>query len=540
MIGTWWKDLLSLLSVIWTRDPQEVERRRELRRIRVRLRSLQPPVYRAAAAQVLPAFAEQVLAVARLLKPICLLLQKTTRNSDPRLADRYQDFLLEALLPEDLRRMFGRLQEQAVQDRLSGSDSPEEEMERLKQEHAEFVRELSASALERVDEEMADLEAVADLCRYDYMKLLRMFDPYFPADPLASPAESVPQAVQYEFLPVEGGRILGELQDFYFVLAPVRLLPGLEGNLDTLLLRLQREKAEHSRETLLKTCSRLRGFLERALAGETVLDLIRILQNDPAFQPEAGKERLSFREIYLERFSRRFREVGEQILWERREKALADEIRELFQDADLLEIIGYDDEIAATLAERGFSTFTQVRTLRLLRSFVCSLFEGNIRDPVKRLLVEGYFADRTFQESLSDTFLGCETIRDSIDRFEQELRGGELLALQTLRQYLKQDEQGKPIGPVLNKMVDTIDYSARKLVEEGAGLFYRLGNLLYEILGDLKKSAPERVTNIKVIGGNYNRDFLQGLLAGYGDLRSFVRIMSRFTVLQPAFRPGDM
>lgn len=527
-MSSFWERLLNLLSVLWSRDSREAMRRSEIRKLRLALRSLQPPVYRHSTSQLLPGFAERVLALRQHLAPIAALLGATLRNAEPRLADRYRDELVELRLPDDLLSRLELLREEALRERLAASPAPAEELHKADLEMAELLRASTYSACGPIDEELTDLELLADLCQYDFLKLLRWFDPRLPSD--ADPAA----ATRHRFQAVSGLQVLGELEDLHFVLAPLRISEGMERDLVVLLVRLQRERASETREPLIQALARLRSFLEHSLNPSILLSLIRILQGDPFLQITFPRQQRPALKPYLDRFIQRYRAAGERLLRETREKALDQEIRKLFPGAELLEIGGYGEALGRSLAEAGFTPFGWVRPLRLLRSFACAHFERGIREGVSRLVEEGVFADPAFQENLGAAFRGCDAIREKIDGFEEQMRGADPVSSRALQEQLNSHLQGRPAGATLNRIVEAIDGKARMLVETGAAALYNLGSLLFAALIDLKAASPERVKNLKSIGGARNREFLQSLAQSYGTIRSFVSVLGHFTPLPGA------
>ena len=520
----WWDRLLRLLAALWPRDSREAMRRGEMRKIRLALRSLHPPVYRPSSAQLLPGFAERVLDLRQHLAPVTQLLDRTLRNGEPRLAERFRDELVELHLPDELLSRLEMLREEPLRERLAQTASPAEELKRLDREVVELLRACSDCAI-AVDEPLTDLDYLADLCRYDFPQLLRAFDPRFPTEPEAA-AET-----RHRFQPVDGRQVLGELEDLYFLLASARFPEGMERDLVALLIRLQRERAAETREPLLQALARLRGFLEHSFPPSLVLHLIRALQGDPFLQLEFPRERRASLQPYLDRFVRRYRASAERLLREGRERALEQDVQRLFAGVELLQIEGYGDELVQSLTEAGLPPFRHVRPLRLLRSFACTHFDRRIRDGVLKLLEEGVFGDRTFQHSLVEAFRGCEALREKFEAFELGLKSEDPASSRALREHLQRLGLGKPLSPAAGRTVEAIDERARRLLEEGAAVVFNLGGLLFGLLNDLKTGGAERVKNLRSIGGARNRELLEGLAQGYGAIRGFVQIIGHFTSL---------
>ena len=94
------------------------------------------------------------------------------------------------------------------------------------------------------------------------------------------------------------------------------------------------------------------------------------------------------------------------------------------------------------------------------------------------------------------------------------------------------EKPSKQTAAALNKLVDQINGRANKLIEEGTNLFYNLANMLLDVINDYKQQAPVHVTNMKVIAGAKNREFIGALVQEYNESIKFIRVMKNFTVLR--------
>ena len=135
------------------------------------------------------------------------------------------------------------------------------------------------------------------------------------------------------------------------------------------------------------------------------------------------KERRDFVESYRRRLAQQFEKDRERLQRERHESVVAADIKSLFADGDIMEVDGYDDETDAYLRRESPNGFSYVKPLRILKTFVLAAFDSSIKEPVKRLLVEGYFDNKGFQNNLANIIYQCERSAGRIDEFEASLRG---------------------------------------------------------------------------------------------------------------------
>lgn len=517
----WWETLLNLILALLNRDPAEAQRRRALRRLQEAVKNSAPPLYRPSSGQVQPGLADHLLVLARTLQPFERLLDRTLRAEDPHLGERFLDSVIEARLPEVWRTKAERLCYGAMRERLSAAVDAREEWRRLDGELLELSRLSSSPSFRQLEEALAGLKALNDLSRYDFERLLREFDPQFS---MTAPAPRSFQAV-------EGDQILPHLLDLHFVLASVSVTPDLQEDLGRLLERLEGGRSEESRAALHQSLVRLQKSLD-LVSVPLLADLLRVLQGDPSFQPAVDREKTSYGEAWMSRLDLRYRLARDRILREDREREVAGLVRDLFQGAEISGVAGYGEEISRTLTENGFPALRWVRPLGILAAFIRLRFEQGPRELIKKLLVEGQYDDRSFENTLSGTFYGCAGLGEQIDQFSESMSGEDHISSGSIGHYLEQHNQGKAVTAVLNKLVETVDQRAGRLVEDGAKLFYGLAGLLTEVLAALRQTEPARIVNLRSIGGSGNREYLMGLTRSLGEVRTLAEILGAFTVLR--------
>jgi hypothetical protein len=94
-------------------------------------------------------------------------------------------------------------------------------------------------------------------------------------------------------------------------------------------------------------------------------------------------------------------------------------------------------------------------------------------------------------------------------------------------------KNGKSVGYALNKLIETINNMALKIIEENTNLFYSFQGVISEIIKDSKQRAPQLISNIKVIGGDKNQEFTGNLADALKKLELFTSIMKNFTIIRP-------
>jgi uncharacterized protein (UPF0305 family) len=488
------------------------------------LAELKPPYYRPKQNLVLPGFAHAIHHFYALLRPLAELARSTIANSDIRISQRYFDYLIDRRLPsaeQERKRFFAY---EGMSERIQASLRPEEELESIIREFQVFLGALDALGSRAVNADLYEVERFIDLCRHDYERIIGLFDPSANIDD----ARYKP-----DFAPIPGEQVLPELVDFYYLTESFIFSPQLRENVLYLLEKRQPDSFDEAKKAKIdKLFSQLGKTVSERLSKDILLTLIRVVKEEPGYTPSTPRERRDFLDAYRRRLVTQFDKDRERILREQHESAIAADIRNLFGDSEILEIDGYDEEHDSFLRRESPSGFIWIKPLRILKTFIAGDFEPQLKESIKRVLVEGYFDNKGFQNNLANILYQCERSSGRILEFEEQLRGNGRISLVAMKRYIEEMRRGKDIAAFLNRLVDAINDKAREIVEDEAGLFAMLGEALSDLLSDFRRSSPDLITNIRTLGGGRNREIIAQVHEGRERIMVLVKIMRNFTFVK--------
>jgi hypothetical protein len=367
------------------------------------------------------------------------------------------------------------------------------------------------------------MERVVDLCRHDNERLLGLFDPG---------VDMADLRYKPDFSAAKGDAVLPELIDFLYVTSGFSFTPRMEENIAVLLDRLAPpdSKTADQKSKLSKVLSAINRLLTRELGQDVLL----ALKGEPAYMPDVARSKTSFLESYRNRFFTQFQRDKDRIGRERHEAAITQDITALFPDGAILELEGYTEENSSILSRDSPESFSYVKPMRILKTFVASVFEGGFKDPLKKLLVEGYFESKNFQNNLANVFFQCEHSSERFAAFEEQLSGNGRVSVVAMKRYLEEVRRGKDIQDFLSKLVDGVNAKARDIIENETNLFNMLADAINEIVSDFKRPTPELVTNIRTIGSAKNKEIIAIVSTGWAKILRLVKIMRNFTLVRAA------
>lgn len=461
--------------------------------------------------------------MAQVLRPLREVFEKTIDNPDPKLAQRYKDYLVTARLPEKLQVLYSSFSYSSMKKRVFDSVDPEEELGKIGEEIEQLLQGLNTAEFHGFDSAYTVMNRLTNLCQHNFLPMLRFFDPALKSLDSADPAI---------LQPVSGEEMLQELLDFYFILAGFDYSESIERNIGLLLERLSRERSEEARARLKKVLLRLQNLMSESLGSQTILILLRLIQKDPQFVPQSIQEESSLIETYKNRLQINYQRSKERIQQQLRELAVAEDLKRLFPNGQPEQIEGYREDIDQALQERDFDSFLHIRALRIIKNYLHYHFNKELKEPLKRLIVEGKFTNKVFENMLTRPFYQCTELESKIIQFEEQLQGEGTQSIKKLSKYIELLDQGKPVHNMVATVLETIDKESRYLVEEGANSFYNLFVNVLDILNDAKLKNPVKVTNIKFLTGGKQQDFLNRVSYGHNNLYLFTKIIKNFTTIK--------
>ncbi|MFP4363020.1 MAG: DUF5312 family protein [Spirochaetia bacterium] len=508
---------------LFNNDPKELQKRKDMRRVQDDLKSFKPSCYKKSSKELTTDFASMLFTLYQNLRPICDILAKTLNNPDPKIAQRFKDYLIEVRLPEDIQEKRYAFTYDEMNKRVLNSSKTDQEIQALSREFSDFVRIFSEPELKAANTELQEMERLIALCRHDWEKTLAYFD--------ASIKLSNPN-FKPKFSPTPGKQVLPEILDLYYILGPFRIDNNVEQNLIYLLQRISASQSPEYAGRLKKLVANIRKILNKRLTPQHILAIIRAISDNPYLTPKTDTEVKDFVAPMKDRLTKEFNNARERINREKSESEIEKDLNSLFGEADLLVVGGYNSELNRVLQAKGLASFSQVKALQILKSYVVAKFEKLLKDPIKKIIIEGFFEDKQKLNIMSNTYYRCEKSKDRLDMFEESITSDNRVSVPAIQKQLKQASKGKDVSSVVDKMVETIDNRAKEIVSEETNMYYALANYISEIINDYKKSTPELVSNIRTIGGNHNREMMNNILKGYNDTIKFLRVMSHFTILK--------
>jgi len=354
------------------------------------------------------------------------------------------------------------------------------------------------------------------IAEYDFIQLLKRFDPNF------SPKETP------IFTDIPGEAIIPYLIDLEenliqidFSLDNLTLLKKLTEVAKFLSISPQAEGGDVTDELLEEEILNLINNLNN-LASERVLTmLIQVLKKDPFYFPSVFYVQYDLFKIYSEVFYKRIKFITESIVKEKKLKEM-----ETFIKKDFNEIVWagvYCPEYSEKIERKGLGNFDFTYHIGTIRTFFDLYFKDSIRDFLSLVLLNGLFADRFFQKTLSELTYNLEKFEEKFRNFleDVEFSGN---SGKKITGYLERTDLTPEIKKTAERVVSNINANAKELFNEFYNIFIILEDCISKLRKDIELHPPKYLRNIRSIGGSKNQKLLSALIIDSDKLKSLKEV----------------
>lgn len=494
----------------------EAQKRREIRKLEEFLALQHPPIYQRQGRKVLPPLALSLVQLRRILGPLEELFKRTVSHPDPKLAEFHTQYLLENLLEGDISRRRAELSFEALKARFLAAPSVPDAITAANRDFTNLVTAVKKAASPALLVPLERVHVLAEFFKHPLDDFLGTFG-------LQPDGSGAPH-------PADGERVLMSLLDLYFVYRPLVFDEALETALAVLFEKVSPQKATENLSASRKVLNKARILVSGVLSPNVLEPLIRVLQDDPVFDPPRYRIEHDFLEKYLLDIKEKFDRDRDRAAGEITVSGLEEELRKLFLDRPLLELTNYNSLKNQVLTERGLAPLSLVKPAAIFKSFVSYHLESYLLSALERLIIDGIFLDKGWGTQLGNSHSICKAFGQDLLDLDESLTLEGRASVAQLEKLLQR--QGAPgWQATANRLIDQINKRIEAFLVERCQHLHQLAHLSRLVLEDFKRPTPEYISNIRSFGDKRNRAVLQDLLNGFKATVSLLNILKNFLVM---------
>lgn len=516
--------ITDLFESIFMASSPEVKKKQALKKIDSELRSIQPCIYKNGMLQ--PNFAELFRVLYENTKPLDDLLSATISSDDVKCKGRYENQLLltgfTGVNQEKLENLNADHRKQEVMD----SSLPINRVFDNQRHTLEYlIKELNTPEFIKIDEVIAALQQLTDLCRYNFLTVIHSFDPeYSNLNPGYKPS----------FYSCAPDSMAASFQDLYYLTAKFKITNSLGRAVVALVQIKQGGKPVESllSDKYLGYLRKIHSVLTKYLTPDVLLKLIRLSKREPDFIPQIASYKVNARQNFANYLQDRFKSDETRIKSEIKDNTIAVDVRKLFGNQPMQEINGYNAENSARIQMNCTKAYNWITPVQVIKTFIAEYFDEKIRQLLDDIVIEGFFENQTTKTEFSSAVYACVESIDTVDRFEKSFERNGRNDQAIIDGYIRDGRKDVDFIKKLEASVDNINEQAHQLVQEVAAQFYALYKQIGELLIDSKKTKPDLCSNIKVLlSSSRNRENSSKLETQFENWAVFLDIMKNYAII---------
>jgi len=214
-----------------------------------------------------------------------------------------------------------------------------------------------------------------------------------------------------------------------------------------------------------------------------------------------------------------------------KEESVTSIVSELFSKKPTERIKNYNELKNDQFKNLGLPIFEHVTPLNYVKAFITDKYKDFINTLVNELIVSGIFINKEILNDLSNSYYALNSHLHKIIQFDNEL-DAEGNATKTIKRLLYTIKKDQAARNALENTISGINTKAKVLVDEEVVNLKQMAMCLKHILEDYKKKNPGIVSNIRKIRMNFNKQFIEELLAAYKDIYLFLKLLSNYVSIR--------
>ena len=518
---SFFQSISDFFQSIFSSSSPEVKQKLALKRIESELKATNPQIYKDATVQ--PAFAEGLRIMFNCTKPIMNILSDTICSPDLERNHRFTEQLLLTGFPPEIQEILDSL---SYEKRKAGAREAESISRFFEGEHRQLekaIKYLNTPEFTKIDAVLDNIKQLYDICKFPYATVLTMFDQSFSTSDSYTPT--------FQSAPAE--LLEGHLEELYYVTAGMDISKSTCNAIVALYQLYQNPTSVRDiSEQTLANLRKIQSLVRHVFTPENLKNLIRVAKKDSTHEPKKAVYQENSRRKYADYLENRFQVDGMRLKGELQDETISAELKELFGNATLMPVVGYNNDLGNQLIQSSPVSFMFVMPMQILKNFLNMYYMEHVKPLLNDIVIEGYFNNPAYKSEFSSYVFALNESIDRITLFEEKFQRGKQFDEAQITGLIRDSHKDNIFVNRLKELVDTINRTAKDLIQDEVNHVFQVYKIAGEILLESKKANSDTISNLKVLTlSSRNRDNTEILEKQYGLWTIFLEIMKNYVII---------
>ena len=514
---------IDLFDSIFRRSAPEVQRKQLLKKMDVEIQGYQPLICKAGVLQ--PNFGEAIYTLYKNTRPLDNVFADTVSTADFPRRHRFEaQLIITGYNAEDQETISALQFQNRKEDVISEPNNPDRIYIHQRHLLERVIKDLNTDNFKKIDQDILILRQLVDLCHYNFVPFLQLFDTNFiPADFNYQPS----------YAPVDLSQAVNLLEDLYYQMSGLKLTNST-GAAVLALYRLRKgaDLDENEKKQVLGCLKKINFIIRQVLQPEKLRQILRYFRADLNYEPAVASYSGSPRQEFAQMLQSKFNSDEQRIKSEIQDEMLSREIEQLFSKGGLEPMQGYNQDYSEKLQSETPLSFQWILPIRVLKTFEKQYVSESVKALLDDVAIEGFFNNSSYKSSFSQIVYAAINLDKEFADFENSFSPNERNSISALDGYIKDNRKDKTFYSRLEKMVHSINNEAHNLLQSHSNTLFALSKELEELLADAKKPSSEIIQNLKVLLlSSRNKERTNLLDYQFPNWKIFFEIMKNYVII---------
>lgn len=514
------QSLIEFIETVFLSSNPDVKFKLEIKKIENELKLVSPEIYRNG--EVTSNFGNAFFILYKETAIIQEILQETINSETVQIANHFMDLLISTGFTGDYKQKLASLSYENLHETIMNATNQHKAIEEHNKNLENIIKFLHTPEFKKIENVLCQIDRLNDLCRFNYMSVIRLFDRNF------GPMTPIPTYTNVELSLLEN-----YLMDFYYLIGNYELT-NTQARVITVLAEQKNNGSisGEQHEKIMDSLKKISSVLKRVLNRENILTMLKVIKKNPTLSLAPGKYNQNKINLYIIRIQKHYATNIERIQSEIKDKKIESDIKILFEGKKIIPFKYYNSETNTFLQNAGFPSLIWITATTVLKSFVSQFYPEQIQAFLNDIVVEGFFTNPAYKSDFASKVFACSEILTKIEEFEHNFDKDGIYDYTELRNLAIESHTNRELGKKLSKKIDSINALALNLIQKEVKSLRGLYGIIETLLSETHKSKTENITNIKMLFSSVrNRDSVEILEKEFNLWNFFLEIMKNYVII---------
>ena len=458
--------------------------------------------YKASGMEIKPAMADFFYTIYKVIGPSKAVL--VNANSSKVL----KSITVECFLSEGQLKTVQGITDKAIEER-SGNTDIDSLVTQVKKELSTFVGDFNTGQVQKADLIYEHIDAFINFVLFDFYFFLRKFDPAI----IENNFNYTPN-----FQVVRGEYVIDSLKDFATVLYSLPQEVNWKDVFDVL------EKYKNVKLVNEAQWKKVFNTLQDIKRARVMELLICHISSDPFYRVKTEPFTEKITDNYIANVKKVTNLALDKLIQKQKSGKAAVLVKKIFGDTITSGMKNYTVVSNEIFKKRGIDGFVHAEALNYLKAFLLDYVKADIRELSDLLLVRGNWGTQSITQDYSNSYHAIMQLATKIVDFDEQFKPGSDLSVK-FRTLLSRMEREKEAARQLQKLLDTVNDAAFKIISMTVKHIVVIGNNFKDVLADYDKTTNDLIHNWKEIEKYAERPIKPWLVEAYKKIYDFIMLM---------------